>query len=224
MTNKAFEHLSNDSNKMFVVVAGNIGSGKTTLTEKLADKLGWRPNFESVSDNPYLEDFYGDMSRWSFPLQVYFLNHRFKTHKLIEESRGSEIQDRSIYEDANIFARALYEQGNLTDRDYENYKNLFDSMIGYLQPPDLMICLRRSVPKLIERIKMRGRDYEQNISVDYLEQLNDYYDEWYDNYDLGKSLLVETDELDFLENHDHFDKLVQKIYDSIDQKDLFFTY
>lgn len=220
----AYQHLQRPDNKMFIVVAGNIGSGKTTLTKKLAERLGWRPNFESVSDNPYLEDFYGDMERWSFPLQVYFLNHRFKTHKTIEGSNYSEIQDRSIYEDANIFARALFEQSSLSDRDYDNYQNLYDSMIEYLTPPDLMICLKRSVPKLIERIQMRGRDYEQTIDPDYLSRLNDYYDDWFDNYELGKSLMVQTDELDFLENEDHFDQLVQKIYDSIDQKDLFFTY
>lgn len=219
----AYEELSNN-NRMFVVVAGNIGSGKTTLTKKLAERLNWRPNFESVQDNPYLEDFYQDMERWSFPLQVYFLTHRFNTHRSIESSSNSEIQDRSIYEDANIFARALFEQKCISTRDYENYCKLYQSMIEFLKAPDLMICLKRSIPKLQERIKMRGRDYEQSISVDYLTRLNRYYDDWYENYNLGKSLQVDTDDLDFLDNEDHFDKLVERIHDSIDQQDLFFTY
>jgi deoxyadenosine/deoxycytidine kinase len=213
-----------NSNRLFVVVAGNIGCGKTTLTNKLSEKLGWKPHFESVQDNPYLADFYSNMSRWSFPLQVYFLNHRFNTHKMIENSSGSAIQDRSIYEDANIFARALFEQGDLDLRDYENYKSLYQSMINYLNPPTLMIFLRRSIPKLLERIKKRGRDYEQEIPVDYLTRLNLYYDDWYKNYNMGKSLIIDTDELDFLENEDHFNKLITKIWDSIDQKDMFFTF
>lgn len=224
MTLEAYNRLSSSDNKMFVVVAGNIGSGKTTLTKKLSEKLEWKPHFESVQDNPYLSDFYDNMSRWSFPLQVYFLNHRFNTHKLIEGGAGSAIQDRSIYEDANIFARALFEQGDLDKRDYETYCTLYESMIQYLNPPTLTIFLRRSVPKLLERIKLRGRDYEQAIPVDYLTKLNGYYDDWYENYNLGKSLVVDTDDLDFLENEEHFDKLVRKIHDSLDQQEMFFTY
>lgn len=224
MSDMAFQQLSSSANPMFVVVAGNIGSGKTTLTKKLSERLGWKPHFESVSDNPYLSDFYADMSRWSFPLQVYFLTHRFNTHKLIENLPASSVQDRSIYEDANIFARALFEQGNLDARDYQNYRTLYESMIQYLSPPTLMIFLRRSVPKLQERIKQRGRDYEQAIPVDYLTSLNHYYDEWYANYNLGKSLIVDTDELDFLDNEEHFNRLVKRIWDSIDQKDMFFYF
>lgn len=224
MKNHAYEQLSSGENRHFVVVAGNIGSGKTTLTKKLSEKLGWKPHFESVQDNPYLADFYENMQRWSFPLQVYFLNHRFNTHKFIENSNSSSIQDRSIYEDANIFAKSLFEQGDLDARDYENYCCLYESMIQYLSPPTLMVFLKRSIPKLQERIKMRGRDYEQAIPVDYLTKLNQYYDEWYDNYDLGKSLIVDTDDLDFLENEEHFDKLVEKIYSSIDQQEMFFHY
>lgn len=223
MSDTAFERLSSSSS-MFVVVAGNIGSGKTTLTKKLSETLNWKPYFESVGDNPYLADFYDCMERWSFPLQVYFLTHRFNTHKLIESSMASSIQDRSIYEDANIFARALFEQGDLDKRDYENYRTLYESMIPYLSTPSLMIFLKRSVPKLQERIKLRGRDYEQSIPVDYLTKLNQYYNEWYDNYSMGKSLIVDTDDLDFLENEDHFNKLVEKIHDSIDQQDMFFHY
>jgi deoxyadenosine/deoxycytidine kinase len=224
MSELAYQRLSSASNPMFVVVAGNIGSGKTTLTKKLSEKLGWKPHFESVQDNPYLSDFYSDMSRWSFPLQVYFLTHRFNTHKQIETLPASSIQDRSIYEDANIFARSLYDQGKLDERDYQNYRNLYESMIQYLSPPTLMIFLRRSIPKLQERIKQRGRDYEQAIPVEYLTSLNEYYDQWYKNYDLGKSLIIDTDELDFLDNEEHFDRLVKRIWDSIDQKDMFFYF
>ena len=224
MLETAYKKLSSGDNKMFVVVAGNIGSGKTTLTKKLSERLAWKPHFESVSDNPYLSDFYQDMPRWSFPLQVYFLNHRFNTHKIIEGSMGSAIQDRSIYEDANIFAKSLFQQGDLDARDYENYINLYESMIQYLSPPTLMIFLRRSVPKLVERIKLRGREYEQAIPIDYLTRLNDYYDDWYDSYTLGKSLIVDTDDLDFLDNEEHFDRLVEKIHNSIDQQEMFFYY
>ena len=223
MSERAIHQLAN-SQQLFVVVAGNIGCGKTTLTKKLSERLGWKPHFESVSDNPYLSDFYSDMSRWAFPLQIYFLNNRFTTHKQIESSAASCVQDRSIYEDANIFARALHDQGTLDTRDYENYTTLYSSMTQYLNPPTLMIFLKRSVPKLLERIQLRGRDYEQSIPVDYLTRLNRYYDEWYDSYDLGKSLVVETDELDFLDNEEHFNRLIQKIGDSIDQKDMFFTF
>jgi len=223
MADLAFQQLTN-SNSLFVVIAGNIGCGKTTLTKKLSERLGWKPHFESVQDNPYLKDFYGDMARWSFPLQVYFLNHRFNTHKFIEASAASCVQDRSIYEDANIFARALYDQGTLDERDYQNYRTLYDTMTPYLSPPTLMIFLRRSIPKLLERIQQRGRDYEQAIPVDYLTRLNKYYDDWYSKYDLGKSLIVDTDELDFLENEEHFNRLVERIGNSIDQKDMFFTF
>lgn len=218
------EKYRDPANKMFVVVAGNIGSGKTTLTKKLADRLGWKPHFESVQDNPYLSDFYSNMQRWSFPLQVYFLNHRFNTHKMIEAGHASSIQDRSIYEDANIFARALYEQGDLDERDYRTYHDLYDSMVNYLSAPTIMIFLKRSVPKLLERIQMRGRDYEQQIPVDYLTKLNSYYDHWFASYDLGKSLIVDTDDLDFLENEEHFTKLVEKVHNSIDQQEMFFHY
>jgi deoxyadenosine/deoxycytidine kinase len=224
MSDMAYQRLTSAKNPMFVVVAGNIGSGKTTLTKKLSEKLGWKPHFESVQDNPYLADFYSDMSRWSFPLQVYFLTHRFNTHKQIESLTASSIQDRSIYEDANIFARSLYDQGKLDKRDYENYRHLYESMIHYLSPPTLMIFLKRSIPKLQERIKLRGRGYEQGIPLEYLNNLNNYYDEWYKGYDLGKSLIVDTDELDFLDNEEHFDRLVKKIWDSIDQKDMFFYF
>jgi deoxyadenosine/deoxycytidine kinase len=212
------------TNKMFVVVAGNIGCGKTTLTKKLSERLGWKPQFESVEDNPYLTDFYADMERWSFPLQVYFLTHRFNTHRSIENGSSSAIQDRSIYEDAFIFARGLYEQGKMSSREYDNYKNLFETMTAFINPPSLMIFLKRSVPKLMERIRERNRSCEREIPVEYIAQLNKYYDEWYASYNQGKYLLVDTDELDFLNNEDQFDRLLLKIQDSIEQKDLFYTY
>jgi len=214
---------SNNNSQLFIVIAGNIGSGKTTLTKMLSERLDIKSYFESVEDNPYLGDFYKDMSRWSFPLQVYFLTHRFKVHKEIQTQSFSAIQDRSIYEDANIFARALFEQGDLSERDYENYLTLFYSMVEHLKFPTLTIYLKRSLPKLQERIKLRGRDYENNIPVDYLARLNNYYEDWFENYD-GKYLHVDTDELDFVENEEHFEKLVGKIFDSIEQQDLFFRY
>jgi len=222
MLEEVYHQLSSSSNKIFVAVAGNIGSGKTTLTRKLSERLEWIPHYESVADNPYLADFYGDMSKWSFQLQTYFLNHRFNTHRQIEVSSCSAIQDRSIYEDAHIFARALFEQGDMDARDYENYNRLYQSMIQFLRPPTLMIFLRRSVPKLMERIHQRGRDYEQSISYDYLTRLNQYYDEWYDQYEAGNALVIQTDELDFLDNEAHFNLLVGKMHDSIAQRDLFY--
>lgn len=220
----AYKRLSDSSNRYFIVVAGNIGSGKTTLTRKLSERLGWKAHFESVEDNPYLKDFYGSMSRWSFPLQVYFLTHRFETHKIIEDFPGSAIQDRSIYEDANIFARALHEQGDLDARDYETYLRLYQTMTQHLSYPTLMIFLKRSVPKLVERIQLRGRDYEKAIPVDYLSRLNRYYDDWFSSYKDAKSLLVDTDDLDLLENETHFDHLIQKIYESMDQQDMFLQF
>tara|TARA_B100000925_G_scaffold291743_1_gene281134 strand:- start:3194 stop:3826 length:633 start_codon:yes stop_codon:yes gene_type:complete len=208
---------------MFIAVAGNIGSGKTTLTKKLSERLACKPMFESVEDNPYLEDFYKDMKRYSFPLQVYFLNHRSNAHRIIDQNNFSAIQDRSIYEDAHIFAKNLFRQGKMSERDFENYFNLYSTTVSFLSPPTLMIFLKRSVPKLMERIALRGRECEKSISVDYISQLNDLYDEWYSQYNLGKYLLVDTDDLDFLHNEDHFEKLVSKIHDAIAQKDLFLT-
>jgi len=224
MTDKMEPGISDSNDKMFVIIAGNIGSGKTTLTQKLAQRLEWRPHYESVADNPYLKDFYADMSRWSFPLQIYFFTTRFNAHKEMENANYSAILDRSIYEDVHIFSRALFEQGMMDKRDYDNFLALHSSMVSHLNPPTLLIYLRRSVPKLLERIRMRGREYEKSISEEYLTRLNHYYDEWFESYRIGKTLLVDTDNLDFLENEDHFDRLVTKVFDSIDQKDLFFQF
>jgi len=210
-----------NSHGAFIVIAGNIGSGKTTLTNLLANHLQFQAHFESVEDNPYLGDFYSDMSRWSFPLQVHFLTHRFRAHQKILESGSSAIQDRSIYEDANIFARALFEDGKMDKRDYENYLRLYQVMTDQLAYPSLVIYLKRSVPRLQERIKLRGRDYEKQIPQEYLMRLNSYYEDWFQQYNKGKGLKIDTDELDFLENPDHFQELVGRILNSFDQKDFF---
>ncbi len=217
-------HLSKQHTKnpgAFIVIAGNIGSGKTTLTNLLANHLQFQAHFESVEDNPYLGDFYQDMSRWSFPLQVHFLTHRYRAHQKIIESGSSSIQDRSIYEDANIFARALFEDGKMDKRDYENYLRLYKVMTDQLVYPNLVIYLKRSVPKLIERIQLRGRDYEKQIPQEYLTRLNSYYEDWFNTYDQGKALKIDTDELDFVENPVHFDELVRRILNSFEQKDFF---
>jgi deoxyadenosine/deoxycytidine kinase len=209
------------SQKIFIAVAGNIGTGKTTLTGLLSERFGWKSHFEAVSENPYLADFYDDMARWSFPLQIYFLNHRFKAHQAVTQGQDSAIQDRSIYEDANIFARNLYEQGRMEKRDYENYLDLYKVLCGFLTPPDLVVYLRKSLPKLKERIAQRGRDYEKAIPHDYLSNLNRYYDDWMEGYDLGRKLIVDSDNLDFLHNPDHFDTLATRIVGALDQRDLF---
>ncbi len=207
--------------KLFITIAGNIGTGKTTLTRMLADHYGWKPHFESVSDNPYLKDFYDDMGRWSFPLQIYFLNHRYKVHKSVSFSHGSAIQDRSIYEDCHIFARNLFESGKMEQRDYQNYRDLYLEMIQHLPPPDLMIYLRKSIPRLVDQIKQRGRDFEQKIPREYLECLNRYYEEWIGRYQDGPLLVIDSDELDFVARPEDFDHIARRILDKIDQQELF---
>lgn len=207
--------------KIFVAVAGNIGTGKTTLTKMLSQRFGWEAHFEVVAENPYLADFYRDMRRYSFPLQIFFLNSRFKAHQMVTERTNSAIQDRTIYEDAAIFARNLFEQGQMEERDYQNYLELYRVMAGFLNPPDLIIYLRKSLPKLKERIAQRGRDYEKNIPDEYLSSLNRYYDDWMDSYDVGKKLIVESDHLDFIDRPVDFDQLCQQIVDNLPQRDLF---
>jgi deoxyadenosine/deoxycytidine kinase len=207
--------------KIFVAVAGNIGTGKTTLTKMLSQRFGWEAHFEVVAENPYLADFYRDMRRYSFPLQIFFLNSRFKAHQMVTERTNSAIQDRTIYEDAAIFARNLFEQGQMEERDYRNYLELYRVMAGFLNPPDLIIYLRKSLPKLKERIAQRGRDYEKNIPDEYLSSLNRYYDDWMDSYDVGKKLIVESDHLDFIDRPEDFDQLCQQIVDNLPQRDLF---
>jgi len=209
------------TDKIFIAIAGNIGTGKTTLTNMLFQRYGWTPHFEAVTDNPYLADFYADMTRWSFPLQIFFLNNRFRAHQTIVAGTNSAIQDRSIYEDANIFARNLYEQGQMEERDYKNYLDLYETMCGFLTPPDLVIYLRKSLPKLKERIALRGRDFEKNIPDEYLSNLNRYYDDWLRTYTLGKKLIIDSDDLDFVNNPADFDMATQLILNALDQRDLF---
>src|SRR3972149_2291529 len=185
---------------LFIAVAGNIGAGKSTLTRLLAKEFKWNPYFESVDDNPYLQDFYADMKRWSFHLQMYFLANRFKSHKKMIESGMSVIQDRTIYEDAEIFARNLYEIGKMDQRDYDNYVSLFHVMMEYLKPPDLLIYLKASVDSLVRQITKRGRTFEQSIQREYLEQLNRHYEDWISHYRIGPLLVIPCDSLDFVAN------------------------
>ena len=196
---------------MHLAVSGNIGSGKTTLTEKLAKHYGWKAEFEAVDNNPYLPDFYEDMKRWSFHLQVYFLNSRFNQLKTIQASNESTIQDRTIYEDAYIFAANLYKSNLLTERDYANYKSLFDSMISHVKAPDLLIYLKADIPKLVGQIEKRGRSYETAMRIDYLKNLNSHYEEWIAGYKEGKLLVIDVNELDFVERPGDFSFIVEKI-------------
>lgn len=182
---------------MHIGIAGNIGSGKTTLTGLLAKNLGWTPKYEPVDNNPYLEDFYNDMPRWSFNLQIYFLNKRFQEVVNIRNSSENVIQDRTIYEDSCVFAPNLYKMGLMPERDYQNYKDLFSLMISLVQPPDLMIYLRSSIEHLVSNIQKRGRKYEEGIRLDYLKGLNDLYEEWAAEYKDGKLLIIDVDKLDF---------------------------
>ena len=192
-------------------MAGNIGSGKSSLTRMIAKEFGWVPYFESVQDNPYLPDFYKDMRRWSFQLQVYFLSHRFHTHKKIIASKRSVIQDRSIYEDVEIFARNLHLMGRMEKRDYINYRALFYEMVSYLQAPDLVVYLKADVKTLLKQIRLRGRDFEKSIEKKYLERLNRSYSRWINSYSLGKVLVIESDNIDFVNNPDHFNLIISSI-------------
>ncbi|UCF64163.1 MAG: deoxynucleoside kinase [bacterium] len=195
-----------------VGIAGNIGVGKTTLTRNLAERLGWKAFYESVIDNPYLDNFYKDMKRWSFNLQIYFLAHRFRSQKIISESGIASIQDRTIYEDVEIFAKSLHEQGYMNQRDYQTYRELFNDMVFFLPQPDLIIYLKASIKTLLARIKTRGRDFERSISPDYLEYLNLAYERWMrEAQEKFTILTVNADEVDFLKEDDKFEELVKKI-------------
>lgn len=196
---------------MFVAIAGNIGSGKSSLTSLLHQKFGWTPHFESVDDNPYLPDFYADMRRWSFHLQVYFLSKRFLLHRDISEGGRSVVQDRSIYEDAEIFALNLHRIGRMDDRDYDNYRALYAAMTSYLRPPNLLIYLRAGIPTLQRQIRLRGRDFEQNIELSYLEQLNGLYEEWIRRYTLGPVLIIDSDETDFVHDMQKQEEVLYRI-------------
>jgi hypothetical protein len=198
--------------KVFLAVAGNIGAGKSSLTRLLSERTGWKAFFESVEDNPYLGDFYADMKRWSFNLQVYFLSNRFRSHKAIAEGPDSVILDRVIYEDAEIFARNLHEIGRMDDRDYENYVALYGVMTEFLRPPDLLIYLRANIDTLMKQIALRGREFEQSISREYLEQLNGHYEAWISRYRRGKLLIIESDGIDFVNRKEDLDAVIRQIH------------
>ena len=196
---------------MHVAIAGNIGAGKTTLTQLLAKHYKWEAQLEDVVDNPYLDDFYNQMERWSFNLQVYFLNSRFRQVLKIRESGKNIIQDRTIYEDANIFAPNLHAMGLMTNRDFKNYSSLFGLMESLVQSPDLIIYLRSSIPNLVSQIHKRGRDYENSISIDYLSRLNERYEAWIHGYTKGRLLIIEVDDLDFVEKEEDLGFIINKI-------------
>ncbi|MEZ5000517.1 MAG: deoxynucleoside kinase [Bacteroidales bacterium] len=196
---------------MHIAIAGNIGSGKTTLAGLLSKHYGWEAHYEDVDDNPYLNDFYEEMQRWSFNLQVYFLNSRFKQVLEIKKSEKTVVQDRTIYEDAYIFAPNLHSMGLMTSRDFDNYFTLFNLMSSLVEPPDLLLYLRASVPTLVNQIQKRGRDYESSIRIDYLKRLNERYEAWIESYKLGKLLIIEADSYDFPDNKDHLRQIIDKI-------------
>ncbi|MFC6858306.1 deoxynucleoside kinase [Zunongwangia sp. SCSIO 43204] len=196
---------------MHVAIAGNIGAGKTTLTRLLAKHYKWEPHYEDVLENPYLEDFYNKMERWSFNLQIYFLNSRFRQILQIRESGKKIIQDRTIYEDAHIFAPNLHAMGLMTNRDFENYKSLFELMESVVQGPDLLIYLRSSIPNLVAQIQKRGREYENSISIDYLSRLNERYEAWVHDYNKGNLLIVDVDNINFVDNPEDLGDIINKI-------------
>jgi deoxyadenosine/deoxycytidine kinase len=198
--------------KGFIGIAGNIGVGKTTFTDILAERFGWEPYYESVIDNPYLKDFYHDMSRWSFHLQIYFLHHRFRTHVEMSKHPGGAVQDRTIYEDVEIFARNLYEMGNMSERDWENYYNLFQIMTSFLQAPDLIIYLNASTDSLLSRIRSRDRSFERSIDPEYLHRLNIYYGRWIDRIkDTDQILVVDTDGFNVFEDTTRLQEIFTQI-------------
>ena len=196
---------------MHVAIAGNIGSGKTTLTKLLAKHYKWEPHYESVDENPYLDDFYGEMERWSFNLQVYFLNSRFRQILEIRESGKSLIQDRTIYEDARIFAPNLHAMGLMTNRDFVNYESLFELMERLVTPPDLLIYLRATIPTFVGQIHKRGREYENSINIDYLSRLNEHYAAWITKYTKGNLQIIDVDKLNFVDNHEDLYSVINKI-------------
>lgn len=199
------------TNKKYVVIAGNIGAGKSSLTDTLSSYFGWEAFYEQADDNPYLSDFYEDMKRWSFNLQVFFLSNRFQQQREIEAREKSVIQDRSIYEDAEIFAANLHEMGLMSTRDHKNYTELFSIMTSYLKPPDLLVYLRADVPTLVNHIQTRGRDYESSIRIEYLEQLKERYEKWIDTYDIGPKIIIDANNIDFVNNDDHKRDVISQI-------------
>ncbi len=206
--------------KHFIGIAGNIGVGKSTLTAMLCQHLHWAPFLEEVADNPYLADFYDDMQQWSFHSQIFFLARRLRHHRQLLERPDSVIQDRTVYEDAEIFARNLFQQGLMMGRDYTTYTDLYHAVTAILPPPNLVIYLRASVPTLLKRIQRRGRAYELQISSQYLEQLNQLYEEWFENFSLCPVLTIPADQLDFVANGDHLDLIIQKIFERLQGKEV----
>lgn len=196
---------------MHIAIAGNIGSGKTTLATLLAKHYNWDTHFEDTEDNPYISDFYEDMQRWSFNLQIYFLNSRFKTIQEIREGKTTVIQDRTIYEDAYIFAPNLHAMGLMSTRDFETYNTLFNSINKFIKPPDLMIYLRASIPTLVNQIQKRGREFEDSIRLDYLKRLNERYEAWASTYNDGKLLVITVDELNFIDNEEDLSTVVSRV-------------
>ena len=205
--------------KHFVLVAGNIGTGKTSLTERLGERLGWETAFESVVDNPYLSDFYTDMAAWAFHLQIFFLGHRAEQHVALANAKRSGIIDRSIYEDAEIFARAALNLGTISERDFQTYRRMFDLVVGRLPSPDLLILLKAPVEVLMDRIKARAREMESGITADYLVLLENFYDEWMAAFDFCPVLTIRTDDLDFVHEPKHMDTVVNRIHDKLAGKE-----
>ncbi|MBC7232946.1 MAG: deoxynucleoside kinase [Chloroflexi bacterium] len=206
--------------KKFIAIAGNIGVGKSTLTALLSERLGWEAFYEAVDDNPYLADFYKDMRQWSFHSQIFFLSRRLRHHRQILDRPGTVVQDRSVYEDAEIFAENLYRQGHMTERDYRTYRELYEAMTLFLPPPDLVVYLRASVPTLIQRIRMRGRDFERDVSPEYLEQLNQLYEQWIERFSLCPVLTVPSDNLDFVKYNSHMELIAAKIVEKLAGKEV----
>ena len=196
---------------MHIAIVGNIGAGKTTLTTLLSKHLGWEPQYEAVEHNPYLDDFYKDMKRWAFNLQIFFLNSRFQHMLNLQKSNINIIQDRTIYEDAYIFAENLRDMDLMSKRDYDNYSALFESVLQFINPPDLLIYLKASVPTLVDNIQLRGREYEAGIRIDYLSKLNDKYEKWINSYDGGKLLVLDKDKLDFANNTEDMSFVIQQV-------------
>ncbi len=201
--------------KRFIAVAGNVGVGKSALTGLLAERLNWEPFFEAVDENPYLSDFYADMRAWSFHSQIFFLSRRLRHHRQLLDHPNSVVQDRSVYEDAEIFARNLYVQGDMGERDYRSYRELYEVLTSFLPPPDLVIYLRARLPTLQRRIAKRGRDYEQDISPDYLERLNQLYEEWVGGLTLCPVLTIPADELDFVAHDTHLTLITEKVLEKL---------